>query len=60
MIEQEEVQVNENEIVDEEVPFHEEEESPYGVFIFGKKVQNRFKKFLIALFSIFLFPPLTS
>jgi hypothetical protein len=58
MIEQEEVQVNENEIVDEETPFQEEEESPYGVFIFGKKVQNRFKKFLIALFSIFLFPPL--
>ncbi|MFQ5712613.1 MAG: hypothetical protein ACE5GU_01105 [Candidatus Scalinduaceae bacterium] len=57
MIEQEEVQVNENKIVDEETPF-QEEESPYGVFIFGKKVQNRFKKFLTALFSIFLFPPL--
>ncbi len=56
MIEQEEVQVNENEIVDEETPFQEEEESPYGVFIFGKKVHG-FKKFLTALFSIFLLPP---
>ncbi len=33
-----------------------EEESPYGVFIFGKKVKG-FKKFLTALFSIFLLPP---
>lgn len=39
----------------EETPF-EEEESPYGVFIFGKKVHG-FAKFLTALFSIFLFPP---
>ncbi len=52
----EEFQVNENEIVDEETPFQEEEESPYGVFIFGKKVHG-FKKFLTALFSIFLLPP---
>ncbi len=48
----EEEQVGE---VAEETPF-EEEESPYGVFIFGKKVHG-FKKFLTALFSIFLFPP---
>ncbi len=41
--------------VAEETPF-EEEESPYGVFIFGKKVHG-FAKFLTALFSIFLFPP---
>jgi hypothetical protein len=41
--------------VAEETSF-EEEESPYGVFIFGKKVHG-FKKFLTALFSIFLFPP---
>ncbi len=64
---EEEQQVNE---VDEETPSpeeehvgdvaeetsFEEEESPYGVFIFGKKVHG-FKKFLTALFSIFLFPP---
>jgi hypothetical protein len=42
--------------VTEEIPF--EEESPYGVFIFGEKVQGGFKKFLTAIFSIFLFPPL--
>lgn len=48
----EEEQVGE---VTEEIPF-KEEESPYGVFIFGKKVRG-FKKFLTALFSIFLFPP---
>jgi len=48
----EEEQVGE---VAEETSF-EEEESPYGVFIFGKKVHG-FKKFLTALFSIFLFPP---
>ncbi len=49
---EEEEQVGE---VAEETSF-EEEESPYGVFIFGKKVHG-FKKFLTALFSIFLFPP---
>lgn len=35
-----------------------EEDPPSGVFIFGKKVEGRFKKFLTALFSIFLFPPI--
>ena len=32
-------------------------DSSGGVFIFGKKVESRFKKFLTALFSIFLLPP---
>ena len=36
-----------------------EEDPPSGVFIFGKKVEGRFKKFLTALFSIFLLPPIT-
>lgn len=35
-----------------------EEDPPSGVFIFGKKVEGRFKKFLTALFSIFLLPPI--
>jgi len=35
-----------------------EEKSPSGVFVFGKKVENSFKKFIISLFSIFIFPPL--
>lgn len=35
-----------------------EEEHPRGVFIFGRKVEGRFKKVLTALFSIFLFPPI--
>ena len=33
------------------------EDSSSGVFIFGKKVESRFKKFMTALFSIFLLPP---
>ncbi len=32
-------------------------ESSGGVFIFGKRVEGGFKKFLTALFSIFLLPP---
>ncbi|MFV1974639.1 MAG: hypothetical protein ACC651_02775, partial [Candidatus Scalindua sp.] len=34
-----------------------EEVSSSGVFIFGQKVESRFKKFLTAIFSIFLLPP---
>jgi hypothetical protein len=33
------------------------DDSSNGVFIFGKKVEGGFKKFLTALFSIFLLPP---
>ncbi len=33
------------------------EDTSNGVFIFGKKVESRFKKFMTALFSIFLLPP---
>ena len=40
----------------EEVPFTEEE-APTGVFIFGNKIEGRFKKFLTTMFSIFLLPP---
>lgn len=32
-------------------------DSSNGVFIFGKKVEGGFKKFLTAVFSIFLLPP---
>ncbi|ODS32691.1 MAG: hypothetical protein SCARUB_02187 [Candidatus Scalindua rubra] len=42
--------------VSEEAPFTEEE-SPYGVFVFGKKVKGSFKKFITALFTIFILPP---
>ncbi|MFQ5963328.1 MAG: hypothetical protein ACE5KZ_03485 [Candidatus Scalinduaceae bacterium] len=49
---QEEAQVDE--VVDE---VHlTEEESPYGVFIFGKKIEGGFAKFITALFTIFLLP----
>ncbi len=34
-----------------------EEVSSSGVFIFGKKVESGFKKFLMTMFSIFLLPP---
>jgi len=34
-----------------------EEDSSSGVFIFGEKVESRFKKFVTAMFSIFLLPP---
>ncbi len=40
----------ENAPVIEEVP-------PSGVFIFGNRIESRFKKFLTAMFSIFLLPP---
>ena len=30
---------------------------PSGVFIFGNRIESRFKKFLTAMFSIFLLPP---
>ncbi len=33
------------------------EDASNGVFIFGKKIESRFKKFMTALFSIFLLPP---
>ncbi|MDP6923521.1 MAG: hypothetical protein R2568_05945 [Candidatus Scalindua sp.] len=31
--------------------------SPSGVFIFGSRIESRFKKFMTAIFSIFLLPP---
>ena len=34
-----------------------EEVSSSGVFIFGSRVESRFKKFMTAMFSIFLLPP---
>ncbi len=34
-----------------------EEVSSSGVFIFGNRIESRFKKFMTALFSIFLLPP---
>lgn len=34
-----------------------EEVSSSGVFIFGQKIESRFKKFLTAIISIFLLPP---
>ena len=34
-----------------------EEVSPSGVFIFGKRIESRFKKFITILISIFLLPP---
>jgi hypothetical protein len=34
-----------------------EEVSLPGVFIFGKRIESRFKKFITVLFSIFLLPP---
>ncbi|MCR4290626.1 MAG: hypothetical protein NUV86_10255, partial [Candidatus Scalindua sp.] len=34
-----------------------EEDSSSGVFIFGEKIESRFKKFATAMFSIFLLPP---
>ncbi len=37
--------------------FAVEEVSSSGVFIFGSRVESRFKKFMTALFSIFLLPP---
>jgi hypothetical protein len=40
-----------------EEAFAVEEVSSSGVFIFGQKVESRFKKFLTAMFSIFLLPP---
>lgn len=33
------------------------EDTSNGVFIFGNKVESNFKKFMTALFSIFLLPP---
>jgi len=42
--------------VTEETPSIEEV-SPAGVFIFGNRIESRFKKFIMALFSIFLLPP---
>ena len=38
-------------------PVKAEEVSFSGVFIFGKKVESGFKKFLMTMFSIFLLPP---
>ncbi len=47
--------------VTEETPYNynniEEEVSSSGVFIFGKKIESRFKKFITVLISIFLLPP---
>ncbi len=34
-----------------------EEVSSSGVFIFGNRIESRFKKFMTAIFSIFLLPP---
>ena len=34
-----------------------EEDSSSGVFIFGNRIESRFKKFMTAMFSIFLLPP---
>jgi hypothetical protein len=34
-----------------------EDVSSSGVFIFGNRIESRFKKFMTALFSIFLLPP---
>ncbi len=34
-----------------------EDVSSSGVFIFGSRIESRFKKFMTALFSIFLLPP---
>lgn len=34
-----------------------EEISPSGIFIFGKRIEGRFTKFITALFSIFILPP---
>ena len=42
--------------VTEETPSIEEI-SPSGIFIFGKRVEGRFTKFITALFSIFILPP---
>ncbi len=42
--------------VTEETPSLEEV-SPSGVFIFGKRIESRFKKFITVLISIFLLPP---
>ena len=42
--------------VTEETPSIEEV-SPSGVFIFGKRIESRFKKFITVLISIFLLPP---
>ena len=42
--------------VTEETPFIEEV-PPAGVFIFGNRIESRFKKFIMALVSIFLLPP---
>ena len=43
-------------VVTEEIPSIEEV-SPSGVFIFGKRIESRFKKFITILISIFLLPP---
>jgi len=43
-------------VVTEETPSIEEV-SPSGVFIFGKRIESRFKKFITVLISIFLLPP---
>lgn len=42
--------------VTEETPSIEEI-SPSGIFIFGKRIEGRFTKFITALFSIFILPP---
>ena len=42
--------------VTEETP-SVEEVSPSGVFIFGKRIESRFKKFIMVLFSILFLPP---
>jgi hypothetical protein len=42
--------------VTEETPSIEEV-SPPGVFIFGKRIESRFKKFITVVISIFLLPP---
>ncbi len=42
--------------VTEETPSIEEV-SPSGVFLFGKRIESSFKKFIMVLISIFLLPP---
>ena len=41
----------------EALPVEAEEVLSSGVFIFGNRIESRFKKFLTVIFSIFLLPP---
>ncbi len=41
----------------EALPVEVEEVLSSGVFIFGNRIESRFKKFLTVIFSIFLLPP---